>query len=297
MFQKIGNFVDNFGKIVGTFLVAHPVVKNLLNGFGHAALAGFVAYLAPIFGNGHFSLQQIQAVQWSALGYAILMNLAAYAQSQHDVILAQVQDLAEYLLDSCPQRPGSVQPPPTTSSALSMPKALKVLMVGAFLAVLSGPAFGWDLPARSFKLATKMSLSVGAINPTAQGDTELDLIPTSSLGFGTVGPDQTPTYGWSGGYDLILDEAAASSTAGQVSVTPYLGIGGSFYVDLAPYFRSNGSPVVYGGFNVIGPQIMGLVPEAEWVWNLQTGEELKTINLAAPFGLLSGAGIVQVKQF
>ena len=135
------------------------------------------------------------------------------------------------------------------------------------------------------------------LTPNANGENDLVLIPTASLGFG-VG-DSTPSYGYSGAYDLILCNVAPGDTPGTASLTPYLGIGGAIYVDMGQWINSGlQEPVLAdGGINLIGPQINGLVPSGQMVWNFQTGERKTIINLTVPFGLFSDSAIIKVLGF
>ena len=135
------------------------------------------------------------------------------------------------------------------------------------------------------------------------GETDLILLPTLSAGYG-VGPSKTPSYGWSGAYDIVLANVSPTSVAGMANVVPYLGVGGAFYLDLGPWASSGlTQPVLAdGGFNVIGPEINGLIPGVDDVvfsyqhtWNFQTGVQKDVIDLTAPLGAAPEATIVKLK--
>lgn len=75
------------------FLTAHPVIKNLLDGFGKCVLGATIAYVGPI-------LDPKDAVELTTggLGVAVMGAVKAWLQNNHDVILAQVQDVTEKVL-------------------------------------------------------------------------------------------------------------------------------------------------------------------------------------------------------
>lgn len=160
---------------------------------------------------------------------------------------------------------------------------MKRILLSLALLLIVNSAFAWDLPNR-FKLGLNRLAALESINEDG-----VYFMPTGSLGFG-VGPADKPSYGYSGAGDIIYANYTVDGTTGNSTFTPILGIGGAIYVDLAQLINSGGlDPIkLDGGINAIGPQIEGLVPSAQIVWNFQTGEEIKAIHLTAPFDFLSG---------
>lgn len=176
---------------------------------------------------------------------------------------------------------------------------LVVLFFGLML--LASSAFAdWQIPSKNISFESKHTVTatanVGDVNPTVQGDDEIDLVPTASLGFG-IGPTGTPSYGYSGAWSLIFEHVSQSSTVGVANVAPYFGLGAALYFDLGPAIDSNfqSAALLDGGLNIIGPQIDNLVPTAEVVWNFNSGTRTAIVGFSAPFELLESAIIPLIK--
>jgi hypothetical protein len=168
----------------------------------------------------------------------------------------------------------------------------KIIVSLLFAFGLATSAFAWDqIPGKPFGLSAVPKLSLDAPTSTI----ELVGMPSASLGF-AVGPNAVPSYGYSGGWDIILSDVSSGSTPGTVNVVPYVGAGLSLYIDMGPWISSGfDSPVLADlGFNVLGPQIGGLVPSAEMVWNLQTGDKKTIVNLTAPLSIFQNVGTVRI---
>lgn len=174
---------------------------------------------------------------------------------------------------------------------------MKKLFVFAVMFALSlSSAFAWEVNGKAFGLE-KYQDAKFRLNPSSLDETDIVTIPTAGLGFG-VGPNSTPSYGYSGGYDIVLGTASPSDNTATAKFSPLFGVGASLYFDMGPWINSRGSSPILadGGFNVIGPEIEGLVPSAQMVWNFDTGEKIQTLNLTAALDLFSGATIQKVAK-
>jgi hypothetical protein len=147
----------------------------------------------------------------------------------------------------------------------------KLLLALAFALVVS-PSFAWKVA-----------------DAPAPGDNELDLIPTASIGLGFAG---TPTYGVNVDEALIFEHVIGDSKDGY-TLSPYLGIDGGFYLDLAPSITSNlnSAPIVKFSLGLIGPDIGGNVPGIMCTYDFQTGERQTLATLNIPFDLFAGTVI------
>jgi len=291
-------------KKLEAWLLAHPGVIHVMEGLLYAVLLADYAYLKPLLAGGTMPTSSIliTGILNAAFVAAKLYVSTTISQNQGQII-AGAQDLLDQLATTTasPTNPAPLKSVGIPSSAALTPLKMILFLIGFSLVVSN--AFAWDnLPAKEFSFAPKefsfapkASLNIAAINPTVAGDDELDAVPTASLGFG-VGNGDAPSYGYTGAWDLILNHVSQGSVPGTVSVVPYFGVGGAVYVDLGPWITSGlQTPVLAdGGFNIIGPQINGLVPSFQIVWNFQSGEQRKIVALTAPFEVLSGAGIFKV---
>jgi len=169
---------------------------------------------------------------------------------------------------------------------------MKRIIASLLFLMFASTVLAWEVPARPFGLEKSDRLT---LTPAVGGENDLVLIPTASLGYG-VGPSNVPSYGYSGAYDLVFGDVTPSSTVGTAQLTPYIGAGLSLYVDMGPWINSAlVNPILAdGGFNVIGPQINGLVPSFQMTWNFQTGEKQTIVNLTVPFAVFSNSTIIKV---
>jgi hypothetical protein len=118
------------------------------------------------------------------------------------------------------------------------------------------------------------------------------LLPTASLGLATN--QNIPSYGLAGSYDFVIGQK--TTTGSSTSLTPWLGVGAALYVDFAPWINSNlETPVIAsGGFNLVGPEINGLVPSIQKTWNFDTGVETTTLNFTIFVNVFNSAGVISV---
>lgn len=122
-------FLASSSKAINDFLTAHPAIKNLLNGLANALLGAAVAYLGPILDPGH-----AQGFTLAGLGFALAKGYAAWAQNNHDKILAILQDNVLALPQEVPLTNSSALTPedvPTTGSKLTPPAPVETLTSGA----------------------------------------------------------------------------------------------------------------------------------------------------------------------
>ena len=171
----------------------------------------------------------------------------------------------------------------------------KVFLILA-LALSSSAFAGWDVSGSKFNLEKLGGVRAGIATPAGS---EVDLVgmSTASLGF-SVG-DAHPAYGYSVAYDLILAKVTPGDVAGKANLSPIFGIGGAFFVDAGPAINSNfADPLLLdAGVNVIGPEIGPVVPGAQLVWNLQTGEKKGLVNGSIPLDLFNGVDIFKILGF
>lgn len=257
----------NLLKVVVLYLTNHPAVKNILNALIHVVMGAVIAYLGVCLGPEHS-----QAFAWSGLAVAVMGAWKSFIQSNNDLVLAFLQDQMQALGSA---GNSAVNVPKPTSTALT--PITKMLLFGFLLMALSGPAFcGWELPSQTFGLKSKMPINRFGVAAPTGGNLDGLLVPTASLG---IAVDQTvPSYGFNIAYDFVIGGVQATT------LTPYLGIGAALYVDMAPWINSNlNNPVeANGGFNVIGPEILGQVPSFQKTWNFQSGEQ-KTLVMFTVF--------------
>jgi hypothetical protein len=171
------------------------------------------------------------------------------------------------------------------------------LLLMGFMFLASVAKADWLVPAKSFGLKQSLKADRLGIAPAVNGEDDIVLMPTGSLGF-SVGSG-SPNYGYTGGLDFVFAHVVPGSTPGSVAMTPFIGIGGDLFVDFGDYINSGFHLPVKadGGINIIGPQINGLVPSAQIVWNFETKEEVRTVGFTAPFDLFSGDIIKKVIGF
>jgi hypothetical protein len=256
------NFFKNLLETIGAWLASHPVVKGLIDGAVKTAVVAACTYTLAAL-----KPEQSGTITAVGIGAAVLTALKIYGQHA----------LEAFLLDQA----GST--PKAALAAKRMNLAKMGLVVLFLSALMAGPVMAWDVPASSFALHNqKFSFTASNVEPYSEND--IVLIPTASLGFG-VGSG-IPSYGYSAAYDLVFGKVTVGS-AGVDHLSPYFGIGGAFYVDMGQWINSGLQlPVVAdGGFNVLGPDIQGLVPMFELTWNFQTGEEKRIIGFTAPFDI------------
>lgn len=173
-----------------------------------------------------------------------------------------------------------------------MKKFLGFSMVLVILMACSTAFAGWEVPGKGFGIVKSGVSSIAP--PAVGGETDLILIPTAALGLG-VDTGSQPSYGANIAYDFVLGKVEQADGT-NVSVTPYLGIGGAIFVDVAPWLNSDlkNSVVARVGINVIGPEINGMVPGILETWDIDTGERKTMVNMNVPFGLFSDSAIFKV---
>ncbi len=256
------NFLKNLLESFGAWMASHPFVKGLLDGAVKTAVVAACTYALAV-------LKPDQSGTITAVGISAAVLTALKVYGQHV--------LEAFLLNQAGTTPGAA----LAAKRLNMAKVAKVLMIGLLLSAAAGPVLAWDVPALGihndhFKLSSTYTA------PYSEND--VVLIPTASLGFG-VGTG-VPTYGYSAAYDIVFGKVTVGSN-GMDILSPYFGIGGAIYVDMGQWINSGLQlPVLAnGGFNVLGPDIQGLVPMFEMTWNFDTGEEKRIIGFTAPFSI------------
>lgn len=256
------NFLKNLLETFGAWMASHPFVKGLVDGIIKTATVAACTYTLAML-----KPDQSGAITAVGISAAVLTALKVYGQHV----------LEAYLIGQS----GSTPKAALAVKRLNLAKIAKAVIIAfLFSSVMAGSALAWDVPSSSFEQKTGMlRLSSGS---TFEND--LVLIPTGSLGFG-VGTG-VPSYGYSAAYDLVFGKVSLG-TIGIDHLSPYFGVGGAIYIDMGQWINSGLQlPVLAnGGFNVLGPDIQGLVPMFEMTWNFQTGEEKRIIGFIAPFDI------------
>ena len=167
-------------------------------------------------------------------------------------------------------------------------KKIFAFVVMISILALSSMAQAWELPGETFGLGKKavgQKFSVGQLSPA--GETGVYTVPTASLGAGINIDSPASSYGLNIGYDLVLADISPID-ANTVKMDPILGLGICAYGDFGPFINSkfNSAPIGKLGFNVIGPEFVGIVGEAAVIFDLNNGERTVTGNITAPFGPL-----------
>ena len=109
MWQGLKSFFLNTVKGINAFLIAHPAVKNLLNGLANAALGGAVAYLGPQISTLlHGGAITAGSLTIGGLYFAVSKSVAAWIQFNHDLIMADIQNGLNLVQSGQPSANGSV---------------------------------------------------------------------------------------------------------------------------------------------------------------------------------------------
>ena len=152
---------------------------------------------------------------------------------------------------------------------------LQMVLLFGFVFALSCPvmAYDWNVPKKL--AAIPSGLDVNA----------LVLMPTAAFSVGTV---QT-SYGFSVAYSLIWGHIKGTAGSDTSTVTNKLGLGVAGYMDLGDWLQSGFkvNPRLKGGVGVLLPQLCGVTPGVEEVWDFVNKSRTTLITINAPFSLLN----------
>jgi len=191
---------------------------------------------------------------------------------------------------------GVPQNPNGLSHVAMLKRTLKTgLMLFVAFTFLAAPAHAdWLVKAKSLSTVTKTgAIRYGAVLPSGLDENDLILLPTAALGLG-VG-DIKNSYGFSAAYGLLWCHVKGVD-ATHSTLTPYLGVGAAVFVDAGPWLTSDLKNPIQArfGINVIGPELVGIVPSVMQTWDWRTGERRIVVNANVPFGLFSDATLLRL---
>lgn len=176
--------------------------------------------------------------------------------------------------------------PPVASHMAMLKSQLKMILFLVGIGLLASTANA------GYLLSPNKSQNVALTLPSGTA-----IYAMSIEGFDVGAGLPKPTYGISLNEDLVF--ATQSSLNGGTNLAPIFGVGASLYLDGADVVNGTGPLELLGGVNVIGPDLdilglgngQGLVPNALFVWNFQTGERKITGGLTVFADLGPGTAV------
>ena len=166
-------------------------------------------------------------------------------------------------------------------------------------------AYDWNVPAKCIPFSSstfaardkapktdKMKLTLSL----ASGLSETDLIgmPTVALGYG-VSKGEVPSYGFDVAYGYFVANVKGIDDT-TTEVIPYFGLGGAAFVDAGDWLHSGMvDPIKCKlGFCAVGPQLEGIVPSVNVVWDVMNKTREELLMVRVPFGPLEKALVHKV---
>jgi len=178
------------------------------------------------------------------------------------------------------------------SSPVAMLKRTLQLMIMlgfCFSVVGSASAYEWNIPTsavKSNKIKTAASIPSGLDTNMVVG------IPTAALAVGTV----STSYGLSVAYSALWCHVKGDTAGTTSTLTSKFGVGAAAYGDFGDWLKSNfqTDPKLKVGVGVILPQMCGITPGVQLVWNVKDGSRTTVVTMNVPLNLLNS---VIVKLF
>lgn len=178
------------------------------------------------------------------------------------------------------------------SSPVAMLKnILRMLFLFAFCFSVVGTAsaYEWTIPTNAVK-STK--IKTASMIPSGLDKNMVVGIPTAALAVGTV----STSYGLSVAYSALWCHVKGDADGTTSTLTSKFGVGAAAYGDFGDWLKSNfqTDPKLKVGVGVILPQMCGITPGVQLVWNVKDGSRTTVVTMNVPLNLLNS---VIVKLF
>ena len=174
--------------------------------------------------------------------------------------------------------------------ALRLKGLIKMLALFAFFAMVgTASAYEWTIPTnavKSTKIKTESMIPSGLDKNMVVG------IPTAALAVGTV----STSYGLSVAYSALWCHVKGDADGTTSTLTSKFGVGAAAYGDFGDWLKSNfqTDPKLKVGVGVILPQMCGITPGVQLVWDVKNGSRTTVVTINVPMNLLNS---VIVKLF
>lgn len=168
---------------------------------------------------------------------------------------------------------------------------LKMLFIFAFCFSVVGTAsaYEWNIPTNAVKSS---KIKTASMIPSGLDKNMVVGIPTAALAVGTV----STSYGLSVAYSALWCHAKGDTAGTTSTLTSKFGVGAAAYGDFGDWLKSNfqTDPKLKVGVGVILPQMCGITPGVQLVWDVKSGSRTTVVTMNVPLNLLNS---VIVKLF
>ena len=178
---------------------------------------------------------------------------------------------------------------PAKVSALRKSLTLMLLLGFAFVLASPASAYEWNIPTNAVK---SNKIKTVSMIPSGLDKNMVVGIPTAALAVGTV----STSYGLSVAYSALWCHVKGDASGTTSTLTSKFGVGAAAYGDFGDCLKSNfqTDPKLKVGVGVILPDMCGITPGVQEVWDVKNGSCTTVVTMNIPLNLLNS---VIVKLF